>query len=175
MGGAVSTLDDSSIPGVQAEWRELMDDLIYMDNDSIVDDDDDENDDTRSAFFTQSCNINQAPTWLFERQEYERDLVRWHKKKVKSLRKHVKSPQMEFTLQQQQQTSWLLTTFNRMTCYGCGVLKNEANNPRWRHPPSTTASNKPNPQHNFRRLFEEQKPRPPPSYMACMSHMKPRQ
>ena len=167
MGGAVSTLDDSSIPGVQAEWRELMDDLIYMNSDSIVDDDED---DSRSVFFTQTCHIKESPTWLFERQEYERDLVRWHKKKAKSLRKHVKSPQMEFTLQQQQ-TSWLLTTFNCMTCYGCGVLKNEANQ-RWRHPPSTTT--KPNPQHNFRRPFEEQKPRPPPSYVACMSHMNPR-
>ena len=84
MGGVESTVyDDTIVPGMQDEWRELMDDLIYIDNDSIIDDDD-TSDDNRSVFLSPACNIKQAPTWLCERQEYERDLVKWHKKKAKS-------------------------------------------------------------------------------------------
>ena len=86
MGGVESTsYDDTTIPDMQDEWRELMDDLIYIDDDSIIDEDD-PSDDNRSVFFAPACNIKQVPTWLFERQEYERDLVKWHKKKAKSLR-----------------------------------------------------------------------------------------
>ena len=167
MGGVESTAyDDTTIPEMQDEWRELMDDLIYIDDDSIIDEDD-QSDDNRSVFFSPACTIKQVPTWLFERQEYERDLVKWHKKKAKSLRKHAKPTPLEFTLQPQRK-SWLLNTFQYMTCYGCGETKNESQS--WGH-----ASNAQSQPHPFKPVIDAQKPKPPAKYIACMSHWSTRQ
>jgi hypothetical protein len=100
MGGVESTPGHedewSSMPVAPscADWRKLYRrERCTDDDDSSIFSDDDE--DSLQDTEVETCNeddsiaatLENDPSWLSERQEYERDLVYYHKNKIRNIRK----------------------------------------------------------------------------------------